>query len=107
MTGKAALRAIVDAVMNGEEVDSEDLALALVMMDRLLNESVVHLTSLCGLKRVDRRAAEFVASEYFGTIRAAAQTPPSVWLGEAGNPKNPEMQERRALAKARTANLLH
>lgn len=107
MTSKAALSAIVDAVMAGEEVDSDDLALALVMMDRLLNESVVHLTALCGFKQVDRRAAEFVANKYFGSLRAAAQTPPSVWLGEAGDPKNPEMQERQALAKARAANLLH
>lgn len=101
------LKQLVEAVMDGETPPDDEMRLGLVMMDRLLNSAVVTLINLAEIKTPTSNDTFYAADCLLSELRLAVSSEPAKWLGNLGDPKNPEMQERRLRAKARNLKALH
>ena len=74
---------------------------------RDLSQRLETLINLAEIKTPTSNDTFYAADCLLSELRLAVSSEPAKWLGNLGDPKNPEMQERRERAKARNLKALH
>jgi hypothetical protein len=93
----------VEKIKDNEEVDADDMKLALLTLDSILSQSISDTNDLYAENNVEKR--KLIAERSIGNYKRARVTNPGVWLGDL-NPSNPGYQKKRALIKAVAAKFI-
>jgi hypothetical protein len=95
---------IIDACLDGEKPDYDDMRLAICAMSALMTFDRLAIHRLAQAERENKKkillsSAVFQSKERFNRIKRAHETTPREWLGEENNPDSKEVQKRRAASK--------
>jgi hypothetical protein len=101
---------IISAVRDGETPDQDELRLALLAMDHMLDATMQLLINNAEQEvlAIKQPGPHYLALQEFLRRNAqACRTAPDAWLGWDNHPDNPDFQERRQHALAVVKKQLH